>query len=81
MERCFLDAFDCDVEPLAIAHGVQRANAPGDHVLVIGAGPMAWQLLNLHRLPVAPSVMDEQHRLLFCKEQMNVAHTVMRFQV
>lgn len=68
------------VEPLAIgAHGVQRANvAPGEHVLIIGAGPIGLAAIEFARIAGGIlSVMDvNQHRLLFCKEQMHVAHTI-----
>lgn len=64
------------VEPLAIgAHGVRRAGvAPGDFVLVIGAGPIGLGTMEFARIAGAKVIaldINEQ-RLQFCKENLNV---------
>jgi len=68
------------VEPLAIgAHGVRRAAVePGEFVLVIGAGPIGLGTMEFARIAGAHVIaldINEQ-RLQFCKNKVNVAHTV-----
>ncbi|MFM2242071.1 MAG: hypothetical protein RLZ97_926 [Verrucomicrobiota bacterium] len=65
------------VETLAIGyHAVQRANpAPGDTVLVIGAGPIGLACLEFLRLipDIRVLVMDMvQGRLDFCRESLGI---------
>jgi 2-desacetyl-2-hydroxyethyl bacteriochlorophyllide A dehydrogenase len=68
------------VEPLAIgAHGVRRADVqPGEFVLVIGAGPIGLGIMEFARIAGAEVIaMDiNQHRLDFCKNRLNVHHTI-----
>ncbi|HMR81909.1 MAG TPA: zinc-binding alcohol dehydrogenase family protein [Niabella sp.] len=64
------------VEPLAIgAHGVRRADvAPGDFVLIIGAGPIGLGTMEFARIAGAKVIaldVNEQ-RLQFCKENLEV---------
>ena len=68
------------VEPLAIgAHGVRRAGVkPGEFVLVIGAGPIGLGTMEFARIAGAKVIaldINEQ-RLQFCKEKLQVAHTI-----
>jgi threonine dehydrogenase-like Zn-dependent dehydrogenase len=68
------------VEPLAIgAHGIHRASVePGEFVLVIGAGPIGLGTMEFARIAGAYVIaldINEQ-RLQFCKEKLNVTHTV-----
>jgi threonine dehydrogenase-like Zn-dependent dehydrogenase len=68
------------VEPLAIgAHGVRRAEVePGEFVLVVGAGPIGLGTMEFARIAgaqvIALDINDQ--RLKFCKDNLNVAHTV-----
>ncbi len=68
------------IEPLAIgAHGVRRAAVqPGEFVLVIGAGPIGLGIMEFARIAGANVIaMDiNQHRLAFCKDKLQVPHTV-----
>ena len=68
------------VEPLAIgAHGVRRAGvAPGEFVLVIGAGPIGLGIMELARIAGGQVIaMDiNEGRLAFCKDKLKVAHTI-----
>jgi 2-desacetyl-2-hydroxyethyl bacteriochlorophyllide A dehydrogenase len=68
------------VEPLAIgAHGVSRAAVqPGEFVLVIGAGPIGLGVMEFARIAGGNVIaMDiNKSRLAFCKDKLNVAHTV-----
>lgn len=68
------------VECLAIgAHAVRRAEIrPGEHVLVIGAGPIGLGALQFARVDGAKIIaMDiSASRLEFCKTEMGIAHTV-----
>lgn len=68
------------VETLAIGcHAVNRgAPKPGEHVLIIGAGPIGLSALEFVRLSGAtPIVMDmAEHRLQFVREKMHVPGTI-----
>lgn len=67
-------------EPLAIgAHGVRRAGvAPGEYVLVNGAGPIGLGTMEAARIAGAKVIaMDiNEERLQFCREKLRVARTV-----
>ena len=69
------------VETLAIGCHATDRGAPqkGDHVLIIGAGPIGLATLEFTRLTGATiTVMDMvQSRLDFCRETYGVAHTVL----
>ena len=68
------------VEPLAIgAHGVRRAAVElGESVLVMGAGPIGLGVMEFVRVAggkvIALDINEE--RLRFCKNKLNVAHTI-----
>ncbi len=68
------------VETLAIGcHAVNRANPQqGEHVLVIGAGPIGLSTLEFVKLTGARSIVLDlnEQRLEFCKRVMGVDHTV-----
>ncbi|WP_443939387.1 zinc-binding alcohol dehydrogenase family protein [Pedobacter sp. MW01-1-1] len=68
------------VEPLAIgAHGVRRAGvAPGEFVLVIGAGPIGLGTMEFARIAGAKVIALDinQDRLNFCREKLGVEHTI-----
>ncbi|MEM8735882.1 MAG: zinc-binding alcohol dehydrogenase family protein [Planctomycetota bacterium] len=68
------------VETLAIGcHACDRgAPEKGDHVLIIGAGPIGLATLEFTRLTGATiTVMDMvESRLQFCKDTYGVAHTI-----
>ena len=68
------------VEPLAIgAHGIRRAGVkPNEFILVMGAGPIGLGLMEFARIAGAQVIaMDvNDQRLKFCKEKLNVAHTI-----
>jgi 2-desacetyl-2-hydroxyethyl bacteriochlorophyllide A dehydrogenase len=68
------------VEPLAIAaHGVNRSRmTAGEHVLIIGAGPIGVGLIQFAKLKGANvTVMDlSDSRLKFCRDVLNVEHTI-----
>ena len=69
------------VETLAIGcHAVNRGNAqPGEHVLVIGAGPIGLSVIEFARLSGAKTIvmdMNEQ-RLAFVREKMRVPDTIL----
>jgi len=68
------------VEPLAIgAHGVRRANIqPGEFVLVIGVGPIGLGTMEFTRIAGANVIALDINvkRLQFCKEKLNVTHTI-----
>ncbi|MCY7421760.1 MAG: zinc-binding alcohol dehydrogenase family protein [Chitinophagaceae bacterium] len=68
------------VEPLAIgAHGVRRATInEGEHVLVIGAGPIGLGTMEFARIAGGKVIALDvnEKRLAFCKEKLRVAHTV-----
>ncbi len=68
------------VEPLAIgAHGIERACVKkGEHVLVIGAGPIGMGIMEFGRIAggnvIALDINDK--RLQFCKEKLGVEHII-----
>jgi 2-desacetyl-2-hydroxyethyl bacteriochlorophyllide A dehydrogenase len=68
------------VETLAIGCHATDRGAPreGDHVLIIGAGPIGLATLEFTRLTGATiSVMDMvESRLAFCRETYRVPHTI-----
>lgn len=68
------------VEPLAIgAHGIRRAViAPGEFVLVIGAGPIGLGTMEFARIAGGKVIaMDiNEQRLHFCKDKLKVPHTI-----
>ncbi len=68
------------VETLAIGcHATDRGGATeGDHVLIIGAGPIGLATLEFTRLTGAKiTVMDMvESRLEFCRERYGVEHTI-----
>ena len=68
------------VEPLAIAaHGVSRAAIRKDEfVLVIGAGPIGLGTMAFAQIEAAKvTALDlNEQRLGFCKQKLNVAHTI-----
>lgn len=69
------------VETLAIGcHATDRgASKVGDHVLIIGAGPIGLATLEFTRLTGATvTVMDMvQSRLDFCRQQYGIQHTIL----
>lgn len=69
------------VETLAIGcHACDRGEpGKGDHVLIIGAGPIGLATLEFTRLTGATiTVMDMvESRLQFCKDTYGVAHTIL----
>jgi 2-desacetyl-2-hydroxyethyl bacteriochlorophyllide A dehydrogenase len=71
------------VETLAIGcHAVSRANPQrGEHVLIIGAGPIGLSVLEFVRLAGSNVTMMDMNpdRLAFCRRTYNLANTV-RFQ-
>src|SRR5262245_61330982 len=68
------------VEPLGIGcHAVDRgAPQAGEHVLVVGAGPIGLSVIEFAKLTGATiTVLDlNQARLDFCKRTMGVNHTI-----
>jgi 2-desacetyl-2-hydroxyethyl bacteriochlorophyllide A dehydrogenase len=68
------------VEPMAIgAHGVGRANVhPGEHVLVMGAGPIGLATMEFAKLKGAIIIaMDiDPHRLEFCKNMLGISKII-----
>lgn len=68
------------VEPLAIgAHAIRRAQVQnGEFVLVMGAGPIGMGIMEFAKIAGASVIaMDvNEHRLQFCTQQLNVAHTI-----
>jgi alcohol dehydrogenase len=68
------------VETLAIGYHATQRGQPnaGDHVLVIGAGPIGLATLEFTRLTGAQvTVMDlSRERLQFCRANDNIANTV-----
>ena len=68
------------VEPLAIgAHGVRRAAiAPGEYVLVIGAGPIGLGTMEFARIAGAKVIALDvnEERLNFCRDVIKVDYVV-----
>lgn len=68
------------VEPLAIgAHAVLRSGLqPGDHVLVVGAGPIGLGTMALakQRGGHVIAVDTNADRLSFCREQLHIPYTI-----
>ncbi|HAM70741.1 MAG TPA: L-iditol 2-dehydrogenase [Verrucomicrobiales bacterium] len=68
------------VETLAIGcHAVNRGNpGAGDHVLVIGAGPIGLSTMEFIRLTGAKTIVLDlnEQRLEFCRRVMKVDHTI-----
>ncbi len=68
------------VEPLAIgAHGIRRAGVEaGEFVLVVGAGPIGLGVIEAARIAGGEVIaMDiNEGRLRFCRERLQVLHTV-----
>ncbi|WP_461141964.1 zinc-binding alcohol dehydrogenase family protein [Spirosoma pomorum] len=68
------------VEPLAIgAHGVRRAGVqPGEHVLVVGAGPIGIGIMAFAGLAggIVTALDVNPGRLAFCQEQLQIPHVV-----
>ncbi|MEY2408138.1 MAG: hypothetical protein QOF48_808 [Verrucomicrobiota bacterium] len=69
------------VETLAIGcHAVNRgAPAPGDAVLVIGAGPIGLSVIEFARLSGAKTIVLDlnEQRLAFCRDNMGIRHTIL----
>jgi alcohol dehydrogenase len=69
------------VETLAIGcHAVNRGNPiPGEHLLVIGAGPIGLSVLEFARLSGARTIVMDMNaqRLAFVREKMGVADTIL----
>jgi 2-desacetyl-2-hydroxyethyl bacteriochlorophyllide A dehydrogenase len=69
------------VETLAIGcHAINRGKSQtGEHVLIIGAGPIGLSVLEFAKLSGAiPIVMDlSAPRLDFCRKTMGVTHTIL----
>jgi alcohol dehydrogenase len=68
------------VETLAIGcHSVHRAAPqPGEHVLIIGAGPIGLSAMEFVKLSGANLIVMDmvESRLAFCRDKMGVRHTV-----
>lgn len=68
------------VEPLAIgAHGVFRAGVrPGEHVLVVGAGPIGLATMQFAVIAGAAVIALDINaaRLRFCKDVLGIPHTL-----
>jgi 2-desacetyl-2-hydroxyethyl bacteriochlorophyllide A dehydrogenase len=68
------------VEPLAIgAHGIRRAAvAPGEFVLVVGAGPIGLGTMEFARIAGATVIALDinEARLQFCRERLGVTHGI-----
>ena len=69
------------VETLAIGcHAVNRGNPlPGEHVLVIGAGPIGLSAIEFARLSGARTIVMDlaEHRLGFVRDRLGVPDTLM----
>src|SRR5207237_2211552 len=69
------------VETLAIGcHAVNRGNPqPGEHVLVIGAGPIGLSVVEFAKLSGARTIVMDMNaqRLAFVREKMDVPDTIM----
>jgi 2-desacetyl-2-hydroxyethyl bacteriochlorophyllide A dehydrogenase len=73
------------VEPLAIgAHGIKRSGVTkGEYVLIVGAGPIGLGTIEFARIAGAKVIaldMNNQ-RLQFCKEKLEVEHTINPLEV
>ncbi|AUD01557.1 zinc-binding alcohol dehydrogenase family protein [Spirosoma pollinicola] len=68
------------VEPLAIgAHGVRRAAIqPGEHVLVVGAGPIGLGTMEFARIDggIVIALDINEERLDFCRNRLGVHYTI-----
>ena len=68
------------VETLAIGcHAINRGNPqPGEHVLVIGAGPIGLSVIEFARLSGARTIVLDMNpaRLAFVREKMGVSDTI-----
>jgi 2-desacetyl-2-hydroxyethyl bacteriochlorophyllide A dehydrogenase len=68
------------VDPLSVgAHGVRRAAvAPGEFVLVVGAGPIGLGTMAFARIAGAKVIALDLNpqRLAFCKERLKVDHAI-----
>ena len=68
------------VETLAIGcHAVDRASVKaGEHVLIIGAGPIGLSALEFVKVAGATCIVMDMNeaRLAFCRERMGVPHTI-----
>lgn len=68
------------VETLAIGcHAVDRGGVKaGDHVLVIGAGPIGLSAIEFVKVAGATCIVLDVHegRLAFCRDRLGVAHTI-----
>lgn len=68
------------VEPLSIgAHGVRRADIKtGENVLIIGAGPIGLGTMEFAKIAGGKVIALDvnEKRLQFCKEKLQVAHTI-----
>jgi len=68
------------IEPLSIgAHAISRAQVVRDEfVLIVGAGPIGLGIMELARVAGAVVIaMDmNEERLQFCREQLNIDHTI-----
>lgn len=68
------------VETLAIGcHAVDRAGVKaGEHVLVIGAGPIGLSAIEFIKVAGATCIVLDisESRLAFCREKMGIAHTI-----
>ena len=69
------------VETLAIGcHAVNRGNPlPGEHVLVIGAGPIGLSVIEFAKLSGARTIVMDMNaqRLAFVREKMGVTDTIL----
>lgn len=69
------------VETLAIGcHAVDRAGVKaGEHVLVIGAGPIGLSAIEFVKVAGATCIVTDisEARLAFCREKMGVPHTIL----
>lgn len=69
------------VETLAIGcHAVDRGGVKaGDHVLIIGAGPIGLSAIEFVKVAGATSIVMDMNeaRLAFCKNRLHVDHTIL----
>lgn len=68
------------VEPLSIgAHGVRRAAiAPGEFVLVVGAGPIGLGTVEFARIAGGNVIALDvnENRLAFCRDRLGIVHVI-----